>query len=233
MPLLRAEKDWNDYVGCAETIARGDGFKQLQESILSHAAIASGDRVLDIGSGTGLLTLPSARLAERVWAVDISSAMCAYLDAKARSAGLDNVEPVVASAASIPMVDAVIEVAVSNYCFHHLDSAGKAAALAEVHRVLVPGGRFVLGDMMFSLQLRDGRNRRVVRDKVRAMLSKGPAGAWRLARNGSRVLAGRWEKPATPEWWSAALAEAGFEDVAVEPLNHEGGIAFGRKPLRA
>lgn len=229
MPLLYSDKDWNDYVAHGETIARGAGFRHLRDSILERASIRPGETVLDVGSGTGLLTLPSAAVAEKVWAVDISSGMCGYLDTKARSAGLVNVEPVVASAASIPLVDEVVDVAVSNYCFHHLDAAGKMSALAEVHRVLAPGGRLVLGDMMFSLQMSDDRNRQVLRSKIRAMLAKGPAGVLRLVRNGIRVLSGRWEKPATPEWWRGALADAGFEAVRVEALDHEGGIASARK----
>lgn len=233
MPLFNTEKDWDDYVAAAEIVARSPGFLQLRDAILERAEVAAGERVLDIGSGTGLLTLPSAAVAERVWALDISGGMCNYLDVKVRSAGFTNVEPVVASAASIPLVDECVEVVVSNYCFHHLDPAGKVTALAEVHRTLVPGGRLVFGDMMFSMALGEARNRRVVADKVGSMLAKGPAGAWRLARNGTRYVTGRWESPATPEWWRTALVSAGFEDVEVETLPHEGGIGSGRKATTA
>lgn len=229
MSVMSPEKNWNEYVACAEVVARSDGFRALRDRILDAAALQRADEVLDLGSGTGLLTLPAAGLTRRVWAVDISEAMARYLASKVRSAELDNVEPIVASIVSIPIVDASIDVAVSNYCFHHLDDAGKRMALNEVNRVLVPGGRLVIGDMMFSLALTDGRNRAVVRGKVRQLLAKGPAGAWRLARNGARYVTGRWERPATPEWWRAVLDETGFVDIEVEALEHEGGIAAARK----
>ena len=118
----------------------------------------------------------------------------------------------------------------SNYCFHHLDATGKHMALAEAHRVLQPGGRLVFGDMMFALRPGDARDRRVVGEKVRAMLRMGPAGATRLAKNGARILTRRWEHPAPADWWRAALVETGFADVRVEELAHEGGVASARRP---
>ncbi len=63
------------------------------------------------------------------------------------------------------------------------------------------------------------------------MLGKGPAGVLRLLRNVLRIATARWEKPARPDWWHSALMNAGFVDVAVEALPHEGGIASGLKPL--
>lgn len=224
-----SKKNWDEYVACAETVARTDGFVRLRDGILARAGLEESDTVADLGAGTGLLTLEAAAVAKRAWAIDVSPQMCEYLSAKARSAELTNVEPVTASVVSLPLVDESVSAVISNYCFHHLDDRDKMVALREVHRVLAPAGRVVIGDMMFSMSLADGRNRAVVRGKVRQLLAKGPAGGWRLVRNGARYLAGRWERPATPEWWEHALVAAGFEDVVVSPLNHEGGIASARK----
>ena len=231
MTLLSADKNWNRYVASAETVARGPGFQALRDRIIELASVSADDEVLDLGSGTGLLTLPAAERARRVWALDISQGMADYLSAKARSAGLDNVEAIVGSAVSVPLVDESVQAVISNYCFHHLDHAAKLTALTEASRVLAPGGRLVIGDMMFSLAPGDRRNRAVVSSKVRSLLAKGPAGAWRLARNGARYVAGRWERPADASWWTAALAEAGFTEVSVETLEHEGGIARARKAV--
>jgi len=230
MALISADKNWNDYVAAAETVARGAGFQSLRDRIVERARLSAEDEVLDLGSGTGLLTLPAAERVRRVWALDISQGMCDYLDAKAKSASLDNVETICASAISLPLIDVSVQVAISNYCFHHLDNADKLIALAEIHRVLVPGGRLVIGDMMFSLRPGDARNRAVIGGKVRSLLAKGPGGAWRLARNGARYVAGRWERPANAAWWDQALRQNGFVDVSVETLEHEGGIATARRP---
>ena len=223
-------KNWDDHVAHAEEIARGAGFEALRDRILALARPEPTDVAVDVGAGTGLLTLALAPSVERVWAVDIAPLMSEYLRAKAASAELDNVEVVTASAVSLPLVDASADIVVSNYCFHHLPDEGKERALGEVHRVLRPGGRLVFGDMMFRVSLRDTRDRRVVQDKVRALLSRGLPGAIRLAKNGLRFAGRRWEQPARADWWEDAMRRAGFVDVRVEPLDHEGGLAVAQKP---
>jgi len=225
-------KDWNRHVNDAEEIARGSGFRYLRDRIIELAAPQPTDVVVDVGAGTGLLSLQLAGRVEQVWAIDICASMVDYLRAKAASANMQNVDAAVASAVSLPLVDAFADVVVSNYCFHHMGDSGKRRALAEAMRVLRPGGRMVFGDMMFDLDPADPRNRAVIAAQVRAMLRKGPAGVLRLAKNAVRLGCGQWEQPARAQWWRAALTEAGFVDVDVTVLEHEGGIASARRPLR-
>ena len=224
------EKNWNDHVAHAEEIARSPGFLDLRNRIIDLGHPKPDDVVVDVGSGTGLLSLAIAPLASRVWSVDIAAAMTEYLRAKAASAELTNIEPVTASAVSLPLIDASADLVVSNYCFHHLSDPEKERALAEIRRVLRPGGRFVFGDMMFRVGLQDPRDREVVRDKVNAMMRRGVPGMIRLAKNAIRFAGRRWEQPARADWWEQALARAGFVDVVIEVLPHEGGIARARLP---
>jgi SAM-dependent methyltransferase len=223
-------KDWDRHVLHAEELSRTPGFQRLRDEILDRARPTADDRALDIGTGTGLLALPLAERVASVWAIDISPGMVGHLGSVVASRGLHNLRPLIASAVSLPLGPGSVDLVVSNYCFHHLDRNGKRRCLEEAFRVLVPGGRLVFGDMMFSWGLTSRRDRRVIASKLAAMARRGPAGLLRIGRNALRAVTLRGEHPAPPEWWSRALADAGFVDVEVECLLHEGAIAFARKP---
>jgi SAM-dependent methyltransferase len=126
-----------------------------------------------------------------------------------------------------------VSLAVSNYCYHHLSDDDKERGIAEVFRVLRPGGRAVIGDMMFSMQMSDQRSRQVVASKIRTLLRRGPAGVIRLLKNALRLLSGRWEQPADAEWWRRALERAGYSEIRIDLLEHEGGIITARRPVRS
>lgn len=229
-PRPDLHKNWDRHVADAEALSHTPGFQQLRDAILDKAGPTSGDQALDIGAGTGLLTLPLAERVDWVWAIDISPAMIDCLSARALAAGLDNVQTAVVSATRLPLADGSIDLAMSNYCFHHLGQAGKRAALAELYRVMAPGGRLVFADMMFALRPSSKRDRTVIASKIRSLCRRGPAGFWRLAKTGIRILTFTGEHPAPTAWWQAALEEAGFIAVTVKPLAHEGGIAVAHKP---
>lgn len=229
--LLRAvrQKNWDQHVGDMEAMADTAGFLALRERIVGLADLSAGERVLDVGSGTGLLALAVAPSVEQVYAIDISAAMCRRLAAKVLDARLTNVEIRQASASRLPLPDESVDVVLSNYCYHHLEDRDKELALAEARRVMRPGGRLVIGDMMFRVRVTDARDRAVMTSIVKSMLRRGPAGLLRVLKNAARYVTGRWEHPADVDWWRAALSRAGFIDVEVHPLDHEGGIAVARR----
>jgi ubiquinone/menaquinone biosynthesis C-methylase UbiE len=212
-----------------EQVCQSAGFVALREQLLELAALRPHETVLDLGAGTGLLSLAAARQAGRVYALDVSGAMCRHLAQKFSDLDLRNAHVLHSSAARVPLADGSVDAVVSNYCFHHLRDDEKAGALTESMRVLRPGGRLVFADMMFRVGIAGRRNRAVIVRFVLSMLRHGPAGVLRLFKNATRVLLGRGERPATVAWWRRALLGAGFIDVSVQPLAHEGGVAIARK----
>ena len=230
--MANPAKDWDQHVEDAEELARTPGFQRLRDEIVALARPQPEDVVVDVGAGTGLLTLALAPSVRKVWALDILPAMVDYLTTKAASAEFDHVEVATATAASLPLVDHTASLLVSNYCLHHLPDEEKQRALREACRVLGPGGRAVIGDMMFTLQVTEQRNRRLILTKVKAIIRRGPAGFLRLIKNAVRLMARRWEHPADPGWWREALEKAGFEQIQVHLLEHEGGIVTARRPAQ-
>ena len=234
---VRARRDgnrnWDRRVEAVAALARTPGFQRLRDDLIGLAELTAADRVIDVGAGSGLLTLAAAPQVAHVTAVDISVKMCAALEGIVAAAEITNVTVKVASATALPLADASVDVVLSNYCLHHLSDGDKRVALGEVARVLVPGGRFVLGDMMFHVGVRAKRDRTVILRFAMAQLRRGPAGILRLLRNAGRLLAGTSEHPASVDWWEHALRAAGFDDVRAWALGHEGGIAVSRRGTTA
>ena len=228
-PGARDPYDWDRRVEAWEQVAGSDAFARLRDRICELADPSVDDRVVDLGAGTGLLALALAPIVAEVTAVDISWRMVERLRERADTGGVHNVVPIVADLRTLPLADASTTLVVSNYAFHHLDDAGKELALAEARRVLEPGGRLVVCDMMFSLSL-EPRDRRLIRQKLHLLARRGPAGVLRIVRNAGRVVARRWEQPAPAATWERMLVDRGFDDVSIELLEHEAGIAAARRP---
>jgi ubiquinone/menaquinone biosynthesis C-methylase UbiE len=222
--------DWDRRVEAWEQVAATDAFVALRDVVCDAAAVSGNERVLDLGAGGGLVTLELAPRVEHVTALDISPAMLDRLEVHAGEQNVENVTAVVADMRRLPFEDDSFDVVVSNYAFHHLVDAEKALALAETRRVLVPGGRLVVCDMMFSLSLQP-RDRKLLAEKVLAIAKRGPAGLLRILRNAGRAVVGAWEHPASPEAWEEMLADRHFADIRVELLANEAGLAVARRPV--
>jgi len=159
-----------------------------------HAAnaIKPGDTVLDIGSGSGtdvLYALLKAGPTGKVYGLDITPAMIAKARGNIAAMGATNVEILEGDATKIPLPDASVDVVTSNGVLNLVPD--KAAAFREIYRVLKPGGRLQLADI-------------VVQSDVGAVCGLNPQ-LWADCIGGAAV------EPAYME----TIKAVGFQDVAV------------------
>ncbi len=116
--------------------------------VMKLAKVKPGDKVLDVGCGTGSLTLTAKTFAGAsglVNGIDASPEMIDVARKKAKWAGLDVVFDV-ALIEKIPFPNATFDVVVSRLVIHHLPDDLKRKAFAEILRVLKPGGHFLVAD---------------------------------------------------------------------------------------
>jgi arsenite methyltransferase len=159
------------------------------------AELKAGEVVLDLGSGGGIDVLLSAKRVGptgKVYGLDMTDEMLALARENQKKSGLTNVEFLRGEIEHIPLPDNAVDVIISN-CVINL-SADKDRVLAEAFRVLKPGGRFAVSDV-------------VVRG------NDVPAGVRRSMELWVGCVAGALEEQA----YRSKLAEAGFEAAEVEP----------------
>jgi ubiquinone/menaquinone biosynthesis C-methylase UbiE len=117
-------------------------------AVLDRAGIAPGDRVLDIGCGTGTLAIQAARrvsLAGSVAGLDVSKQMIGTARRKGRRAGVD-VSFHHGDATALPFDDGSFDRVTLTTSLHMVPSSRRQQCLAEAHRVLAPGGVLLVVD---------------------------------------------------------------------------------------
>ena len=185
---LYSDSETNDLPADAVAVSLGCGNPTALIELLP------GQTVLDLGSGGGIDVLLSAKRvgpSGKVYGLDMTDEMLALARENRRKAGATNVEFLKGTIEEIPLPDQSVDVIISN-CVINL-SEDKDAVLREAFRVLKPGGRFAVSDVVI---------RGPVPSEIRRSLE-----LW------VGCVAGALEE----EEYAAKLKGAGFESVEVEP----------------
>lgn len=168
------------------------------------ADLRPGDVVLDLGSGGGIDVLLSARRVSpggMAYGLDMTPQMLDLANANKAKAGVENAEFLFGSIEDVPLPDETVDVIISN-CVVNL-SADKDQVFRESFRVLAPGGRFAISDVVLSRELP------LELTSIMALWTGCIAGAL------------------TEDQVRAGLAAAGFDDISIEPTS-----IFGRAELQ-
>src|ERR671921_113891 len=160
------------------------------------ATLSPGEVVLDLGSGGGIDVLLSARRVApggRAYGLDMTDEMLELARRNQAEAGVENAEFLKREIENVPLPNGHVDVVISN-CVINL-STEKQRVIGEAFRVLKPGGRFAVSDVVFLGEK-----------------GKLPPGVARSVELWSGCISGALEKGE----YEALLSGAGFEEVAVE-----------------
>ena len=158
------------------------------------ASLAPGETVLDLGSGGGIDVLLSAQRVGptgKAYGLDMTDEMLALARENRRKSGLQNVEFLRGEIENIPLPSETVDVVISN-CVINL-SADKPRVIREAHRVLNPGGRFAVSDVVLRGDLPEAVQRSM--------------GLWTGCVSGAL----------RDDEYRRLLLAAGFTDVSIEP----------------
>ena len=206
---------------------------QVVDAVIAECCQLVGDVAVDLGCGSGQLTFPLAHLYPQVLAVDIDPGAIDLLRTRAGQAQLTNVAGLIHPLETLELPPASVDLIVSNYAMHHLRDADKRQLLERTFTWLRPGGRLVIGDMMFGRGATSD-DREIIRQKITTLVARGPAGWWRIVKNAVRFLLRFQEKPLRPTVWQSMIVAAGFENVRTFHVAAEAHVVSATKlPARA
>jgi SAM-dependent methyltransferase len=228
--IARQQRFWTrQAVSWDHGAGNNPGLVRVVATVIAEAEPGSEDRAVDLGCGSGQVTLALAGKVASVLAIDVSQKMIDLLLDNARGAGATNVEGRAVPIEQLDVAAGSVDLVVSNYAFHHLRDADKPKVVQQIFTWLRPGGRLVLGDMMFG-RGGDSRDREIIASKLSLLVRKGPGGWWRIAKNGARYVLRTQERPVSMASWVAMFERAGFEGVRAVPVVNEAAVVLGRRP---
>ena len=197
MTKLEFDNEWSRRV---EQFNQSPGAQHRRQRILAALQPGPGQRILDVGSGPGHQVVEiSAAVGSGGYVCGLDPAEDGIELARQRCRAVDNVEFVTGTVFNLPFEDNSFDAAMSSQVFEYLDDVGRG--LAEMHRILKPGGRVLIHDTDWGALL------------------------WHTsdADRSQRILQcwdGHLADPHLPRKLGAHLQASGFIDLRTEPIVH-------------
>lgn len=216
-------KDWsNEY---DNTLGKVKRHHKLLETVVKESKIKKGDKVLDIGCGTGLLTLKFLQKADcLITAIDNSEDMLSLFKDKIKKLSLEGkVNCKLEDAISLNFPKNSFNIVASTVTLHHLKN--KYPTIKKIREILKPGGRFVLGDIDMDTtgKLTDvKRLRRILgylNEELALALKEGGVDAFkRMYDNGKKHILNNGEYCISFKQWGKLCQKANFRKVTIKPV---------------
>ncbi|MDI9215695.1 class I SAM-dependent methyltransferase [Clostridium tertium] len=136
-------KEMNDFKRKIEYLENADRNKNFTaEELLQMIPVKKSDSILDLGAGTGYLSIPAAKIVDNtVYALDLDSKMLDFIESKARDRKITNIKSLQGSIDNIPLSENSIDIILASLVLHEVNPLSKS--LEQIKRVLKEGGYFL------------------------------------------------------------------------------------------
>lgn len=153
--LRQTGVDFEDALQVAAYDAKQGSDPEAERRLVERLGIAPGRVVVDLGCGTGSFATAAARAGARVYAVDVSRAMCDHVRRVASHDGLSDLWVERAGFLTFEAPPGSVDVVVTRFALHHLPDFWKQVALLRLRAALRPSGLLHLRDVVFSFDAED------------------------------------------------------------------------------
>jgi ubiquinone/menaquinone biosynthesis C-methylase UbiE len=216
-------KDWsNEY---DKTLGKVDRHNKLLDLVVDLSGVKDGEKVLDIGCGTGLLSLKFLEKADCIiYGIDNSSEMLEIFKEKIKKLNLaDKISLGLENAENIDFRDEEFDIIASTVTLHHVKE--KYPVIKKIYKFLKPGGRLLIGDIDVDTtgDLEDPERLLRILDFLKdefvlALKGGGVKAFSRMYDNGKKHILNDGEYCVSFRQWKGFCEKAGFKDITIKTL---------------